>query len=360
MKTLDRAITDLVTIGCGDVVQSRVLPALRELRDVYGINHFAMFDVKPCPFAPGALDPKCESFHQIPDGVSASEAVRRAGLLNPRTAVLVCTPTPLHVPLAREFAPSVGLVGVEKPTCHDPAAARGLIDFAGTVFPLGHQLHKRDQLDFVAACRHGRVTLADIARLDFTLFEDKGVGARQVDEAIWDTGWHGFECALAPLLALAERVQVRVQRARVATYRGGPDLPRAATAARIDALLLTPGKTVPLTVRVAKGADTSAKGLTAYDATGRAVHHVSLNEGGHHAHGRMIAELLRPVPDMPLSLTDVVGVVEACATAARRAEVMTAYPYGAIPYWLTAGTAEEAPPPAAHEPADAELVGAAD
>ncbi|MBM3980865.1 MAG: hypothetical protein FJ304_11380 [Planctomycetes bacterium] len=359
MKTFDRAITDLVTIGCGDVVQSRVRPALRELGTALGINRFAMFDVKPCPFAPGVLDPLWESFHPIPAGVPAVEAVRRAGLLNPRTAVLICTPTEFHIVLARAFAPHVGRVGVEKPTCHDPAAARGLIEFAGTVYALGHQLHKREQLDFVAACRHGAVTLADVARLEFTLYEDKGVGERQVDEAVWDTGWHGLECALAAVLALAERVRVRVQRARVATYRGGRDTPRATTAARIDALLLTPGKTVPLTVRVAKGAGASAKGLTAYDATGHPTHHVSLNEGGHRAHGRMIAELLRPVPDMPLNLPDVVEVVEACATAARRSEVMTAYPYGALPYWLTAGTADETPPPAP-EPADVDLVGAAD
>ena len=284
--------------------------------------------MKPCSFGPVPLDPAFEQFGLIPEGSTAADAVRRAGLLGPRTLVLVCTPTDSHVRYARELAPLVGRVAIEKSTCHDPAAARGLLDFEGHVFPLGHQLFKREMLDFVAACRRGELTLADVARVGFTLFEDKGVGARQIDDAVWDTGWHGIECAVAPVLALAGGVRIAIRRVRVATYRAGPDRPRAATAARIDAVLSAPAKTIPVTIRVAKGARDSAKTVDVFAPSGRAVRRVSLVEGGHHAHGRMIEELWSARPDMRLNLREVGDVVSACASAARRAEVMPAYTYG--------------------------------
>lgn len=338
MMQLKSPLAHLVTIGAGEVVRERVRRAALDARARLGIERIAYFDVKPCAFGPAALDPAVEQFGLIPEGGSAADAVRRAGLLGPRTLVLVCTPTDSHVRYAREFAPLVGRVGVEKPTCHDPAAARGLLDFAGTVFPLGHQLFKREMLDFVTACRSGELNLGDVARLEFTLFEDKGVGARQVDDAVWDTGWHGIECAVAPVLALAGRVRVAIKRVRVATYRAGPDRPRAATAARIDAVLSAAARTVPVTIRVAKGARAGAKAVDVFGSDGRAARRVSLAEGGHHAHGRMIEELWSARPDMRLNLREVGDVVSACANAARRAEVMPAYPFGELPDWLTAGS----------------------
>jgi len=333
-KSVRINFTTLIVLGFGAVVRERVRLAVRESAARLGITRVVYFDTASPGPDPG-FDPDLEEFVRIAPGQSALALARRAGLLGRRTLVLVCTPTCTHAHYAREFAPHVGRVGVEKPTCLDPAEAAGLIDCEGVVLPLGHQLFKAEMRAFTAACRRGEVSPGEVAGLRFTLFENKGVGGRTIDPAVWDTGWHGVECSLAPMLALAGEAGVEVGRVRAATYHGGPDLPRTTTAARIDAALVTPGGRLPLTIRVGKGVGLDLKLLEVIGPAGRAVRTVALTEGGHLAHGRMIEELwTRDEPDMQLGLRDVVRVVEACAEADARAEELPAYRYGEVPHWM--------------------------
>ncbi|MGV2339967.1 MAG UNVERIFIED_CONTAM: hypothetical protein LVR18_40235 [Planctomycetaceae bacterium] len=101
-----------------------------------------------------------------------------------------------------------------------------------------------------------------IGRLEFTLYESRGVGNRQVDDAVWDLGWHGSECLLAPLRATQIPVCIRIDQTIVSTYTQGPDYPTRWTAARIDGHFETPGYTIPFVIRVGKGLGQILQGRT--------------------------------------------------------------------------------------------------
>ena len=324
----------VVVLGAGDVVNARVRPALLELRESHGIGRIAYFDLSARAFDGPPLVPGVESFHQLPAAGSAVALAGELGLLGPDALVLVCTPTASHVAYLTEFAPHAGRLAGEKPLCHDPAEAAPLFAFDGRLFPLGHQLFKAPMLALTAECRRGGLTPEAVGHLRFTLFESKGVGRRQVDPAVFDLVWHGFECALAPVAALTgETPALEIVAVREGTYHGGPDDPRVSTAARVEARLVTSGGEIPLLVRVGKGMAEDRKALEVFGPDGNLVRSAPLTEGGHHAHRRMIAELLTAEePDMQLNLRQVVGVVEACAEATR----LVGYRYGAAPDWLTA------------------------
>src|SRR5207244_993815 len=135
------------------------------------------------------------------------------------------------------------------------------------------------------------LAIGDLGHLRFTLFENKGVGGRQIDDAIFDLAWHGIECALAPVAALVgEDPAVEIVGVREAKYHGGPDAPRVSTAARIEARLVTSEAEIPLLIRVGKGLDSDRKALELYRPDGQLIRSVSLAESGHHAHRRMIEE----------------------------------------------------------------------
>lgn len=337
--------------GTGDVVSQRIRPAVKRLSEWHRLQSITYFDVVPQPARFRMEDfPIPEQFVQIHDSGSAVHQLMPHGILGPDTLLLICTPSPLHVPYARSFAEFVGRIGVEKPLSLNPQEAAMLQDYEVRVFPINHQLWKPGMLCLAADCHFGRLNVDEIGQLEFRLLETKGVGDRAIDDAIWDLGWHGLECGVSPFVAAGRRVSLEIESVRVATYSFGPDRPRRSTAARVEAVLHTDHRQIPLTICVGKGQARGSKGLTVFDHSDQLLRKVSLSDPDNRGHRLALSELLSPSrPFMPLSMGDVIDVVAACSDASSRAIVMPHYPFGTTPDWLAdLQAATDSVPPSPH------------
>lgn len=177
----------------------------------------------------------------------------------------------------------------------------------------------------------------NLGAIEFDLMETGSVGSRAIDDAIWDVGWHGFECIIAPLRAGGDFFEMIITSVRIATYRPPPGEPRPTTftAARIEGRVHFGSGAVPFLIRVGKGLAFESKRLVFLDSAGNALRLVSLKESGWHAHYRLLRELLlHPCPDLQLNLADTVTVVTLCATASRKAVYGGEYPFGTTPDFL--------------------------
>jgi hypothetical protein len=327
----------VLVAGCGEVTQQRVLPAMQSLSDEINFTRIGLLDVRSeqTLWPESGRPPIAAQFIQIPDGQLPLEELDRKGWLGPQTLVLNCTPTPFHVPYARTLAPFVGRVGIEKPLSHCLREATGMLQLEDCVFPIGHQLFKPEMLELTQRAARREFLVNSIGRLEFTLYESRGVGNRQVDDAVWDLGWHGSECLLAPLRAMQIPVCIRIDQTIVSTYTQGPDHPTRWTAARIDGRFETPGHTIPFVIRVGKGLGQSFKAAQVFDQDGCLLSTASLDEGGSKAHERLIRELLtQKKPNMQLGLRDVLDVVTACHDAAKTAVEYPVYRFGVLPAWF--------------------------
>ncbi len=333
-------LSRLLVAGTGDVVGERLRPAVRKIAEWHPLTSITYFDVtsQPARFQLGNMGIP-ERFVQIHDCDSAVDQLMSHGALGRDTLLLVYTPSPLHVPYARSFAEFVGRVGVEKPLSLSPSEAATLLDYEQRVCPINHQVWKPDMLRWGADCHFGRCDVQDIGRLEFVLHEQKGVGPRTIDDAIFDLVWHGLECGLVPLIAGGMGFNIYVRQAQTATYINGPDQRHRTTAARVEIVLRTPLRDIPLTISVGKGLERGAKSVVAYDYQDEVLRVVSLNAPNNRGHQLAISELLSASrPFLPVSLQDVVKVVEACSDAAARACEMPHYAFGSTPEWLTLST----------------------
>jgi len=175
----------------------------------------------------------------------------------------------------------------------------------------------------------------------FDLWETTSVGCRLIDDAIWDLGWHGFECILAPLRAAGTAGALTVTGVRVATHTPLPGTPppTLCTAARIEGWVPLAGRAVPFLIRVGKGVAEVRKQLVCRDTAG-VRHVVSLQESGWTAHYRVLHELVtQPHPDLKLTLVDTLTVVKLCACASRLAVDEGTYLFGTTPACLRRGGA---------------------
>lgn len=326
----------IVTIGYGDVTQNRVRPAQRQLFADGLLHSVAYLDIFP---APGETFAEDELYSQIEDQCLLPwDELDRHGLLGPHVLVLVNTPTRYHTLYAKQFVGTGCSVAVDKPLTGELAAATSLLAFEDMVFPIGHQLFKANMLSFLEQCEEMPELLQQLTALDFTLWETRDVGHRAIDNAVWDLGWHGFECIIAPLRAAGSPAELSVTRTRVATYEppAGGLRPAVYTAAYIEGSVHFDSYAVPYRIRVGKGLAEEHKQLVLRCGVRDEPVIVSLAESGWRAHYRVLRELLTATrPDLKLSLADTVAVVQLCAQADRLAVDEGTYSFGTTPGFMT-------------------------
>lgn len=332
------SIDAMATVGCGDLVKSRLVHAQQQLAAEGFIRRVAYLDVLGiCPLQLEWPVSTASEYFRVRGGNRLPLADRSAhGWLRPSVVWYIATPSQCHIPYARQLLDTDCRVAVEKPLTQHPEEIEDLLhDSARPPFPVGHQLFKRTMLDFLAACR--REDLLWASAIGFDLMETKGVGARSIDDAIWDLGWHGFEAITAAFRAAGAAVRMRPESVTVAAYRpsAGERAPARFTAARIEGFVETEAGAIPFVVRVGKGLALSAKRLVFFDAAGRAVRVVPLEESGWEAHYRLLRELMTaPRPDMKLGLAETLDVVRACRVSAALAVHTAPYLLGTTPLFL--------------------------
>jgi hypothetical protein len=181
-----------------------------------------------------------------------------------------------------------------------------------------------------------------LTAMRFDLWETTSVGRRMIDDAVWDLGWHGFTCLLAPLRAAGYAEAMTVTGVRVATYTppSGAPPPTLCTAARIEGWVPLNGRAVPFLICVGKGVAEARKQVVFYDPTG-VRHVISLQESGWTAHYRLLHELItQPHPALHLTLVETLTVVSLCTIASRVAVDEGRYPFGTTPDCLRRGIAQ--------------------
>jgi hypothetical protein len=332
------SIDAIATIGCGDLVNNRLLSAQRRLAADGLLRRVAYLDLPatcPVPFARSlGMDP---AYFPVRSGSRLPAAELRAGgWLRPSVLWYIATPTEFHTHYAWQLLDTGCRVTVEKPLTQHPEEAEDLLDVAaGTLFSIGHQLFKRTMLDFLATCRLDDLLWA--SAVGFDLMETQDIGKRAIDDAIWDLGWHGFEVMRAAFRAAGAQARMWPTEVRVATYQppAGEPAPARFTAARIEGYLEARGRTVPIVIRVGKGLAQTARRLVFFDAAGCVHQEVSLAESGWEAHYRLLRELLTASqPDMRLGLAETLDVVRACRAATALATHTEPYAFGTTPPFL--------------------------
>jgi hypothetical protein len=333
-----RRIDTMITIGCGDLVKNRLLPSQCQLAEEGILLRSGYLDVSAaCPIRPDGRLRAASAYFRVRPGSRLPLADLEAGRwLGPYVLAYVATPTVFHMPYVRQLLGTACRIAVEKPLTDHPAEAEDLLNFpTGTVFPVGHQLFKRAMLDFLETYRPGDVLGA--SAIEFDLMETKGIGNREIDDAVWDLGWHGFEVMRAAYRAAGAEVRMCPTDVRIATYKspvGGP-APGRFTAARIEGFLEAMGRVVPFVIRVGKGLGQTSKRLMFLDARGRTRQEVPMGESGWEAHYRLLLELMTaPQPDLRLGLAETLDLARACQAAAALATDEGSYAFGTTPAFL--------------------------
>lgn len=326
-------VWQVVVVGCGDVTQRRVRPALRALHRKGYVGSVLYIDIRPLVFTE-PLDPTFEKSLQISPEIDRTLlTLRTLGWLGDETLVLVNTSSQFHVAYALAFAPVCGRVAVEKPLALSTREAAMLANWDGKVFALGHQLFKSEMRVLTTEFRDEDYNLTQITSARFTLFETKGVGVRQIDNALIDLGWHGVECLAAPLAAVGETLGLVVEAAEISTYVKGPDQPAKPTAARINLQIAIGSHVIPAEIRVGKGMSSTHKSVEFFTAAG--LWKSASLETRENSHIPMIDALVTADdPDMQLGLHDVLKIVEVCEDGCRVAKELPAYKFGRTPHWL--------------------------
>lgn len=151
MSTTPPAIDTIITIGSGDVTETRNRPAQLQLRDEGWVCRVAYLDILPhCPFG---LTQGEVYFPIAQDCVLPLDALQAYGMLGRHVLAVVCPPTRFHVLYVKQLLGTGCRIAVEKPLTQSLAAGESLLPFAEVVFPIGHQLFKRDMLQFLQRCR---------------------------------------------------------------------------------------------------------------------------------------------------------------------------------------------------------------
>ncbi len=131
-----------------------------------------------------------------------------------------------------------------------------------------------------------------------------------------------------------------ISEVQTAIYKteNGETCPTGHTAARIDGYVIFNEHTIPFTIRVGKGLSFELKELVIWKQHSYVRHVIPLSESGWEAHYRILNELIcAEMPDMKLSLTDVVKIVHVCTEADRRAVNQGSYSFGQTPDFLLGG-----------------------
>lgn len=322
----------LVLIGsAGDVGQKRYRPAFAALLAEGKIADCLYVDCKAA--AEAVNDGEHDRYVQT-EGVSriVPELAKR-GFIGPNVHVLVATPTWLHTEYAQELHDHVACIGIEKPIAWNAREAEILAQLP-RVYPIEHQVYKHDS---IAMCRHSaarKIRWSTVRHARFCLHETGGVGDREIDNIILDTGYHGFAVLLAAISKCHANIRINPGISWISTYRDGADRPRECTAAFLSGVITADDNVqMTYTITVGKGLAASQKGLTLFRDSGKLLT-LDLNESGYEPHKRVIESMLMEQEPL-LSVGDSITIVAACEEARTQARGEVPYTFGSTPNWLT-------------------------
>jgi len=329
-------VSRLGILGGGEVVKKKIWPAVRA--NGHGLDRIAVCSLE-------SRDPLGEPrhlYHRVgSDSRLPSGSLEAEGFFSPKTLWIVATPSVSHVHYALQLA-GVSRVAIEKPLDATAAQARLLRPYASRgfeVYPIDHKLFNASALAFVDACRRNRRILASVRHIEGRFLEKAGFShGRLQEDCIADVQHHPLVLIRAAFRSTGGRTSMTIDRARVSTH--APDAhgrfaaPRVWTASRLQGRVVHNGQTVTYDLLQAKGAPMDEKFVRFHDADGSVVADVDLGESGWQAHARVLAELLKPRPNMRYGLADAIAVMELIDRGRAMASQEPAYRFGELPGFL--------------------------
>ena len=337
-----RPIKKLGLVGAGDIVQHRILPAIRS--NGYGFEEIVVCSSEPTsPLAD--LD---HTYHCVTSPSNMPlHALDKAGVLSGDTLWLVVTPSAYHIFYALQLASLGCRVAVEKPLAANYYQTLLLKPFATNgyeLYPIDHKLFNPEPLAFIEKCRTDASILKEVDQIHGVFYEEAGFNfGRQQEETISDIQWHLFAPTIGVFRTLGERFDVTIDRVQVSTHRPDPQRrfqsPNVWTASRIEGRLLWNGQQITFDFHQVKGAPSNEKRLRLLDGQHNTVAEIDMGESGFMAHARILEALTHPIVDMRHTLEDAIAVmqiVEISREMARRQPEVETYPFGSLPAFLQA------------------------
>lgn len=340
---ISRFDTAVIIGALGHLGTWRLTPALTRLVSEGKVRRIIEVDIKPESYASlhsKAFTGASYTYYQVAEGcVLENGPITALTAIGNKTVAYVACPSEYHVLYADMLRKTGCRIAVEKPLARDQLAAETMTDWDySCLYAVGHQLFKKEM---VKALREiDSVGPQKAEGFEFNLLETSGIGERAIDNAIWDTGWHGFEVFLAMFRAAGLSAKFLISEVQTAIYEAGngEPCPTKHTAARIDGYLIFKEYTIPFTIRVGKGLSFELKELVIWERHNSVRRVIPLSESGWEAHYRILNELIcAEMPDMKLSLNDVVTIVQACSEADKRAVDQGTYAFGQTPDFLLGG-----------------------
>lgn len=323
-------------VGQGEVVRVKIWPALHEVAS-------SLDGVVVCSLEPRS---HLDSFGHLyapagPDGLLPLDFLEERGFLARETLWLIATPSDYHPHYTAQLA-GLCRVAIEKPLAATSAQARRLLAFARRgfeVFPIDHKLFNAGVLAFLDELRMDPSLLERVRRIEGIFLETGGLSnGRQQEDCIADVQWHLLMPSVAGFKIGGARLEASVDSAQVATHQPDPagrfQAPTVWTASRLQGSFYWDEREIPYDFRQAKGSPKHEKFLRLLDGDGRLLKEVDMNETGWRAHARVLAELLKPAPDMRHTLADAIAGMDLVDAARALASEEAPYPFGDLPAFL--------------------------
>ena len=332
--TTGESFENVALVGAGDVVQTRIVPALKE----DSLRHLRMAVCSLEPVSP--VRNRAHRYYRVlPNNLLPLDELAHDGFLNDRTLWIIATPSHAHAPFTLLLHGLCGRIAVEKPITNDAWGARVLSPLAfGTrpVLPMDHKLFTGDCLRFLNECKRLGSRLRGVSRIEGVFFEKGGFAhGRQQEDGIRDVQWHMLTVLIAAFKHIEKPFALSVKETVTARHETDPSGQTAgakvATASRLLGSLTAEGVNSSFRLRQAKGAPRNEKWIRFYDSRNRTVAQVDLGESGWMPHKRMLEALIMPMADMRHTLSDSIALATLLDSACQNASREKNYRFGGLP-----------------------------
>jgi predicted dehydrogenase len=329
---------NIALIGAGDVVQTRMVPALK----AKSLQHLRAAVCSLEPESPIRNYPH-RYYRVLPKNLLPLDELAHDGFLNDRTLWIVATPPQVHASFILMLHGLCGRIAVEKPIANEAWEARVLSPLAfgsRPVLPMDHKLFTADCLRFLDDCKRLGSPLREVRRIEGVFFEKAGFAmGREQEESVKDVGWHMLAVLVAAFKYLEKPFALSVDGATTAQYDADPSNQfadaRVATASRLLGNLIAEDVKASFQLQQAKGAPHNEKWIRFYGPGNQIVAQVDLGESGWMPHQRMLETLILPTADMRHSLSDSIALANLLGGVSQHASRENSYPFGGLPPFLS-------------------------
>ncbi len=192
---ISRFDTAVIIGALGHLGTWRLTPALTRLVSEGRVRHVIDVDIKPessVSLRSKTFAGASYTYYQVAeDCVLENGPIAALMASGNKTVAYVACPSEYHALYADMLRKTGCRIAVEKPLTRDPLVAEAMAAWGySCLYAAGHQLFKKEM---VRAFRE--INIVEPQRADgfeLNLLETGGIGERAIDNAIWDTGWHGF------------------------------------------------------------------------------------------------------------------------------------------------------------------------